>query len=361
MKTKILFSLVFVLSLASCIKEEPPFREADITKFSMPDSIMGTVIYGADVITVMVYDTAGFSNKKIAPQIEVSEGATIFPESGDSVTLDSYRAVYKITPQDGSKPKSYIVQIVPYELLKYDFESWDTISYLEGRRDYQRLEDRSWINGNVGIAIIYSDNTPYPTRATTDSHSGNYAAHLETVNGKPIFKAPLFAGSLYRGILALNYTNPSKSALFGQLLPKYLGKPTALKGFYKYKPGEMFKEPNDKNQLVDVPGRVDECDIYAVIFKVTKGADGREEYLNATEIKMSDKVVAIAQVDDYGAKENFTKFDVPFVYKEEMDYSKYDYKMTVSFTSSKEGAFFKGALGSVLIVDDVEVVSVPHD
>ena len=360
MRKQFLITLIITLLLASCIKDEPPFREADIVKFSLPDSVMGSAIYGSDVITVMVYDTTGFANKKIAPTIEVSEGATVYPNSGDSVLLDNYRVIYDVKPQDGGRSKSYLVEVVPFDSLVYDFERWDSIPYLNGKRSYFRLTDPTWINGNVGIAIIYSNNTPYPTRVTTDSHSGKYAALMETLKGKAIFKAPLFAGSLYRGTLKLDYANPSKSAKFGQILPKYFGKPMSFKGFYKYSPGAIFVEPDEKFNLKEVKDKVDECDIYAVLFRVTKGAAGKDEYLDANEIKVSDKVAAIAQLQDCSAKKDYTEFDIPFVYKEKLDYDQYDYKMAVSFTSSKEGAFFRGAIGSVLIVDDVEVVCEPY-
>ena len=57
-------------------------------------------------------------------------------------------------------------------------------------------------------------------------------------------------------------------------------------------------------------------------------------------------------------------FEVPFKVLEgkEIDPEKldqYNYKLAIVFTSSKDGAHFKGAVGSTLLIDDVELLSEP--
>ncbi len=107
-------------------------------------------------------------------------------------------------------------------------------------------------------------------------------------------------------------------------------------------------------------GKIDECSIYAVLYKVTKGEAGIDEYLDGTNIMTSDKVIARAQLPDGSDKSSFTEFRLPFIYTEEPDYDKYDYKLAVVFASSKEGDYYRGAVGSTLIVDKTEVVCEPY-
>jgi hypothetical protein len=357
----IICSLLLAI-LSSCIKDEAPFREADITGFSLPASVMGGATYDNDIITVMLYDTAGFFSTKIAPQITVSEGATISPASGDSVIVKNYETTYKVTSENQSGSKTYTIRFVPFIPLKFDFEEWETKKW-GSTKEYQVLKDPFWANANPGIAIVYPANTPFPTRSTTDSYSGEYAALLETAKGKRsiLVNAPIFPGSLYRGKFTPKLSEPVTSAQFGQIHPDYAGKPVLFTGYYKYKPGELYQNENEEIE----PGKIDQCDIYAVLFKVTKGAAGRDEYLDANEVNTigssnpSPKIVAHAILTDRTAKDKYTKFEIPFTYIEKLNYSAYDYKLAIVFSSSKDGAFFKGAIGSQLIIDEVEVKCTP--
>ena len=55
----------------------------------------------------------------------------------------------------------------------------------------------------------------------------------------------------------------------------------------------------------------------------------------------------------------YLPFDVEFTYLKRFDEEKmknYKYNLTVVFSSSRYGAYFKGAVGSTLLVDDVEVI-----
>lgn len=358
MKKPILLAVytILFLCMSSCIKDEPLFREADIDAFNLPDDIMiNSVITESDTtILVMVSDTVGIQERNFAPKILISPNATIEPAVGDSIKFQNYEAVYKVTSEDGTISKTYNVKIVPFVKLKFDFEDWTT-GFYGGTKEYPLLNDKFWDNANYGVAMVKSYGLEdYPTRWTTDSYKGKYAALLETQKGVKILfiKIPIFAGSMFRGSFKLDIGSPAKSAHFGQIHPEYAGKPVLFKGYYKYKPGDVF---TDKDEKV-VEGRVDECSIYAVMYKVTKGAAGREEYLDGSNINTSDKVVARADLTDTSAKGEYTAFSIPFVYSEELNYNQYDYKLAIVFSSSKNGDSYEGAVGSTLIVDEVEVV-----
>ena len=100
---------------------------------------------------------------------------------------------------------------------------------------------------------------------------------------------------------------------------------------------------------------MDECSIYAVLFKVAKSA-GKDAFLYGENVLTDENIIAIAILEDGGEKEEYTEFNIPIKYSKKMDYTQQDYKLTVVFASSKRGDYYEGAPGSMLIVDDVEVI-----
>lgn len=67
--------------------------------------------------------------------------------------------------------------------------------------------------------------------------------------------------------------------------------------------------------------------------------------------------VAVARLEDGTDKAEWTAFNVPFEYLEGKAYDKEKtYKLAIICSSSKEGDKFKGAVGSTLIVDELEVL-----
>lgn len=352
MKIYQLFSILAAtaLTLASCIQDEPLYREADIESLTLPEDILVRTTINADQIEIILKN--GTDIKSLSPRLRLSPGATVNPES--EVALDfTKNVVYTVTSEDGKYKKEYKVKIdFPKMKLEYGFEEWG----LGGASwKYPQLEDLLWTSANSGVATAFLGNvSEYPTRPTDDAHSGKYAAELKTIEGKKIIIVgyiPVFPGSFYTGTFQAVMSNPLLSTRFGQIHPKESGKPTFFNGYYKYKPGDVFI---DKNGAIH--GRVDKCSIYAVLYKVTKGEKGQTEYLDGVNILSSDKTVAVAIWEDSSEKSEYTYFSAPFVYSEPLNYTAYDYKLALVFSSSKDGDRYEGAIGSTLIVDDVEVI-----
>ncbi len=367
--------LAIPILFSSCIKEEGAFREADIVKFELsPDvMLMPTIINqkGDNRIMVTVYDTTGMKEAFITPEIEVSPGAIVSPKSGETVQLKDYAATYIVTAEDGDK-KEYNVTILPDRPQKYNFEKWYTVDKgNKGTLVYDMLSDPLWCNANEGVALVYYDYRSFPTLRTKDCKSGEYGMLLETVEGKrnsgalKLLDIPLYAGSAFRGVFKTNMLKPLDSAKFGQIHAKSAGRPVRFTGWYKYKSGNQYQTFDVSKAYDDrveyLPGVKDELDIYAVLFKVPQGNAGKNIYLTASDVQTSDRIIASAIVEDRSEKSDWTRFDIPFVYKEgeSMDYSQYDYKLAIVFSSSKRGAFYEGAIGSALYIDEVEVVTEP--
>ena len=83
------------------------------------------------------------------------------------------------------------------------------------------------------------------------------------------------------------------------------------------------------------------------------------EYLYGDNVLTSPNLVAVALVDQPEETDVYKKFDVEFEYRKPYDPQKskeFKYKLAVVFTSSRDGGRFRGAVGSTLWIDDVEVV-----
>lgn len=357
-KSFILFLLCSGIFL-SCISDDGPLnREADIEAFVFKSESFIASNIKNNQVTVLVKQGTDLSN--IAPDITITSGASVEPASG--VPQDFYETVnYTVTSEDKNWTRKYSITVeyvIPKDTIHYDFEDW----HMEGNppRDYPALTDTWWSSANNGVAIATSNIPRYPTESTTDAYKGNYAASLQTQRGLKVFGlflTPVFSGSLYRGEFELQGGNFLKSVRFGQIHAKESGKPVLFKGYYKYKPGDVYYYyDQDKKTETILPGEVDECSIYSVLYKVTKGEVGAKEYLDGTNVQTSDKIVAKAIWPDGKEKKEYTEFSVPFVYSEEPDYDNYDYKLAIVFASSIKGDFYCGAVGSTLIVDEVSVI-----
>lgn len=376
MKTKTLLAIITIASIfSSCIKDEPLGKETDITEFTVDGNGFISSDISVSSISVIVSEYADLSN--VIPQINLSAGATISPESGVKQDFSEGPITYRVTSEDEKYHKDYIVSFIkPSSLkLKFDFENWEKTAqgfYTMMVKDSNGKFIKVWDSGNPGIAFISSKESDFATMPTTNlPYKGQYAAKLETLKGITFGnqKMPIFSGSLFYGNFTLEYgiKEPRICLKLGQYYPKYLGKPIKFTGYYKYQAGERYIYLDDNYNEVETTEIKDEMSIYAVLFRVTKG-QANNEFLDGITIMNSDKIVAradwkpeTASQTDSPAEDGkgYTRFEIPFVYKnnEELDFDKYDYKLTIMFASSKDGNEYKGALGSTLIVDEAEIIS----
>ena len=93
---------------------------------------------------------------------------------------------------------------------------------------------------------------------------------------------------------------------------------------------------------------------------VTFENDKQQIYLNGSNITSSDRIVLIAEIQNPGEPTEWTKFDIPFESRngKKFDYNKLannEYAIAVVASSSKDGAFFEGAVGSTLFVDEIKI------
>ena len=387
--------VVLTLFATSCIKDEEPNTECDILSIIFPSDILLRQPYISDkpekmgsgesekvYYSIEVMVKAGVVVTKLAHEFTLTPGATISPESGVERDFTSPQE-YVTTSQDGKWHRTYVVTVkkeeppVELQFIKYGFENVKTESKFNRQYDvfYEVDADDSekvtmtWDSGNSGFAWSLIGSTVggspdvFPTFQADNGVVGK-CAELITRETGPMGSSfsppmPIAAGNLFTGKFVLNLGNPRKSTHFGEgILFRHV--PLYFSGYFKYTPGEVYKAINENNHFVAVPGKTDECNIYSVLYEVTDDMP----YLDGDNVLSDDNpnIIAVAAIsaEDRKGSPQWKEFRVPFQLRagKTIDPDKLEsgaYSLTIVMTSSKDGDYFAGAIGSCLLVDELEI------
>lgn len=307
-------------------------------------------------ITFKVIDSATDEDlKALIPTITISEKATITPASEEAQDFSNGKKVtYTVVSEDGTV-KTYEVSVAGKQsILKYSFEEWVTKG--TGKAQHEEPESDQLASSVEGASLLYIYGVEgFPVCKSEDKKSGNYAIKLVTMDTSEAANSlvpAITSGSVFTGKFDLKYAFSDKLSCTQFGIP-YDKKPIKFKGWYKYTPGTKFIDGTDYKNIIEVSNKTDECAIQAVLYKVDRDND----VLTGHDINDSPKRVAVAALTDGTAKAEYTEFDIPFVYLDGKTYEEgAKYKLAIVCSSSKEGDFFKGAGGSTLILDEIEVL-----
>ena len=362
MKIKGLFTLTFfsaISFLPSCIQDEPLNAEADILKCYVNDSIKkAEPQIGNDKVTILTKRTTDLS--KIAPKFDLTSGATLTPKSGTVLDFTKPQ-IYTVTSQDGKWSKEYLVSFNTESLpTTYRFEHWK----LDGSDKYHVFyesvvgeEMNIWASGNPAFAIMAGKRPPeeYPTSSCDEGVHGK-GLRLETLTTGSFgigVGMPIAAGNLFLGTFntAISMARPLEATQFGLPFEK---NPIKMEGNYKYTAGPTFT--NKKNEVV--PNKKDMADIYAVFYET----DGDLVTLDGANVLTSENIVSMARIENPKESSEYISFSVPFVLMPgktiDLDKLKANkYNLAVVLSSSREGAYFCGSVGSLLYVDEIKIIT----
>lgn len=377
LKTFIVGAGLLTFSLASCIQDEALNQEAAIDGCTGSHIQQATI--NAENHTIQLYVSGGVDLQRVEIHFELPEGATVAPltnSKGDEAPFYNFSEKqtrqFKVVSEDQANTAVYQVSLWQTQLpTKYHFEllsSENPYHILYEIQDGKRLE---WASGNPGFKLTGQaggENAAlnYPTVQMKDGGSdGGKYVKLETKDTGPfgaMASMYIAAGNLFIGSFDV------KSALSNPLTATQLGfpffeEPVSLEGYYKFQRGAVYEENN-----TPVPGMQDECDIYGVLYEV----DEKVNSLDGGNSLTSDRIVLMARFKaDQGAqyepavkgdylpeKKEWTKFKFPFVARngktvDAEKLKKGGYKLAIVFSSSVNGNYFKGAIGSTLCVDEV--------
>lgn len=391
MKRIILFmqAALLLCTLNSCIQDEPLNAECDITGVDTlwlqqnrslikgnpridNNRVSFTVPYDADrsALAPKFYLTPGAHLTAMVDGVEVADANGM---TRDFNTPQTYTA----HSQDGQWSKSYEVTFeseAPIE--KLDFENFELdpsgryqVWFEMDANDASNPRRNYWASGNPGYNLTGFGSSPevFPTTAAEGGVSGK-CIKLETkdtgtygMNTRP--KMPIAAGNLFIGEFELSKASryPRKATKFG--LPLVRKKPVKLEGYYKYKAGAKFTDAKKKVQ----PTMHDTADIYAVVYEIDPDnfvpLDG-DNILTASNIALMARIDKPAEFEgDMSelAAADWVHFSESF---KPMNGKEFDaerlarggYAIAIVMTSSRQGAYFEGAIGSTLYVDQLRVV-----
>jgi hypothetical protein len=342
--------IVLVISVVSCSDDDSAVSDkAELTGFTVKAAAgftpVKTFIDSAKG-EVQVF-TSGDLNKLTFPlqlitEIEVSEGATVEPASGLPVTFKDPEdfVKFKITSEDGSSLMEYIFTIRDRQIPNAGFENWFQETGMNSQPFQQPgkyKESTVWATANMGTSI-------YSTYGTTpQKEDNNTSIKIETVS---TIGMPLVAGALYVGEFDINSamkdpTNPVAAAKLG--IPFY-ERPKSVKFKYKYKAGAQMIQAVPKQ-----PGNL--FGGFNVSNLEGKDKFGMELVLEKRE---GEKVTVIAKTNFQSDQDidNLTEKILPFNYLS----TETPTHFYISFSPSFDGGTFKGAVGSTLSIDDIEII-----
>ena len=372
---QLIVSAIFALALSSCFKDEAPNAECDIIEASLHVDNPTDIFYNpTDTLVRVLYtdDNISFSVRRkadltaLAPTFRITDGATISPASGSVHDFSKGPVIYTVTSEDKEWSRSYKVSFIPVirtskDTLSFNFEDYHLDSkgkyyiWCEKPEDGNMYDD--WATGNAGYGLTNGSAGPeaYPSTVLDEGYEGK-GVKLVTCSTGPfgqMVKLPLAAGNLFLGTfdMSIALKTPRLATGFGLPFDK---KPKTFTGYYKYKPGEKFQ---NKDESI-VEGKVDEASVYAILYR-NHDEDGNPVVLNGDNVQTSPLIVAKAIAANIVPTDKWTEFTVDFSYLEDFDLDLLEnrgYNLAVVFSSSADGAFFQGAIGSTLCIDNVKII-----
>ncbi|MDD6591142.1 MAG: PCMD domain-containing protein [Prevotella sp.] len=372
---QLIVSAIFALALSSCFKDEAPNAECDIIEASLHVDNPTDIFYNpTDTLVRVLYtdDNISFSVRRkadltaLAPTFRITDGATISPASGSVHDFSNGPVIYTVTSEDKEWSRSYKVSFIPVirtskDTLSFNFEDYHLDSkdkyyiWCEKHEDGNMYDD--WATGNAGYGLTNGSAGPeaYPSTVLDEGYEGK-GVKLVTCSTGPfgqMVKLPLAAGNLFLGTfdMSIALKTPRLATGFGLPFDK---KPKTFTGYYKYKPGEKFQ---NKDESI-VEGKVDEASVYAILYR-NHDEDGNPVVLNGDNVQTSPLIVAKAIAANIVPTDKWTEFTVDFSYLEDFDLDLLEnrgYNLAVVFSSSADGAFFQGAIGSTLCIDNVKII-----
>ncbi len=328
------------------------------------------------ILDANIYDAAAATNYGIKYREQgASEWMAVYPASGARAKATRATVIPYHVSLTGLKPGTTYEYIAfcdgfdgadvrtfttesEFTIPGGSFEEWSTYSAstMLGTKNVTLpwsvgdKEASFWGSGNEGSATA---NMTLTDKSTDMLHSGTYSARLESKSAMGMLAAGnLFIGTYVRtdmtdGVLSLgrqyNGTHPDKLVIWANYRPA--SGASVKKGNEEFVP-DGFAGGNDHGQvyvaLTDEPVEIR-----------TKASDRK-----VFDSENDEHVLAYGQVTwtgNFGADGQLERVEIPFVYNDRAKTKKPLYLIMVA-SASKYGDYFSGAAGSVMYLDDIELI-----
>lgn len=377
-----LAALLGCTALTSCFKEEPLNAECDIERawihaadpaamFLQPTDSLVDVLPSETTVSFTLSSKADLT--QLAPQFQLTPGATLSPASGSVQDFSQGPVSYRVTSEDGQYHRDYLVSATVQtrtvsDTLRFDFEHFYLVDGQNGGQFYHWTdldtdgnEVANWATGNPGfnLAKASAAAADYPTAPVTDGFDGAAVRLVTRSTGAwgVMVSRRIAAGNLFMGKFDATkaLTATLKTTQFGLPFSNDLP-PVSFTGYYQYTPGATLQDKSGKA----ITGKQDRGQIYAILYRNVDEA-GQAVMLYGDDVMTNPNIVAKAIVSDdgVGPTSGWTPFEATFLYTAAIDDDVLragGYNLAIVFSSSINGDQFEGAVDSELLIDRVRVV-----
>lgn len=184
------------------------------------------------------------------------------------------------------------------------------------------------------------------TSPSTDAVEG-YAARLESVSAFGM----LAAGNIFTGKFV-------KLAGMGAELDwgvPFESRPLALRGWYKYSPATVNKV---KDPYKDQMGKSDQCQILAFLTDWDSPFRVNTNTKTFVDLDNDPGIIALGQFNTSESSAEYVEITIPLVYRSNDRMPGY---IVIAGASSRFGDYFTGGIGSVLYLDQFELIYDPAE
>lgn len=183
--------------------------------------------------------------------------------------------------------------------------------------------------------------------------SGGKSAELKSQYASAFGIGKFAAASLYSGKFnSLVGTNGAKID-FGQ---KFASRPTGLHGWFRYTSGKIDYRGDKTPAGLGEKGTDDLCSIYMAIAKAPHQLDNTKTS-TFFDFENDDNIIAYGELPDAEAvstNNEWKEFNVELKYKDITPQT--EYYLIIVCSSSKYGDYFTGSTGSIMYIDDLELL-----
>lgn len=183
--------------------------------------------------------------------------------------------------------------------------------------------------------------------------SGGKSAELKSQYASAFGIGKFAAASLYSGKFnSLVGTNGAKID-FGQ---KFASRPTGLHGWFRYTSGKIDYRGNNTPAGLGEKGTDDLCSIYMALAKAPHQLNNTDTS-TFFDFENDDNIIAYGELPDAEAvstNNEWKEFNVELKYKDITPQTAY--YLIIVCSSSKYGDYFTGSTGSIMYIDDLELL-----
>jgi len=213
-----------------------------------------------------------------------------------------------------------------------NFDSWSDSDEYPNASGYD-----IWDSANSSGAAI-------TTKPVTDAVKGK-AARLESVKAMGM----MAAGNIFTGQFA-GLAGLGAKLNWGT---SFYSRPIAMRGYYKYSPKtiDMAKAP-----YTDMKGQTDQLQILVFLTDWTKQFQINTSSKEFVDLDNDPGIIALGQLNSSNTDAGYVKFTLPLVYRNATRIPTY---LVIAAASSRYGDYFTGGVGSVLHIDEFELIYDP--